>query len=75
VRCFFNLVSPSEVIPDLDGVEVVDLNDALAEARQALCEMRQEDKLAPHGWTGWQLVVNDASGAVLFSIHLDGLAS
>jgi hypothetical protein len=74
VRCFFNLVSPSEVIPDHDGVEVANLDDALAEAREALCEMRQEERSTTDGWIGWRLVVEDDLGTVLFSISLDRLA-
>lgn len=70
MHCYFHLVSRHDVILDDTGVEVTDLENAEAEARKAILELRQEDEEADEMWAGWQLNVTDASGRVLLSIPL-----
>ena len=71
-RCYFHLVSGSEEIRDREGLEVTDLDQAYAEALETLHALAREDKAAAAAWAGWRLDVRDASGALLFSIGLDG---
>jgi len=70
MRCYFHLVSCHDVIVDDTGVEVADRENAEAEARKAIQELRQEDEEADQTWAGWQLSIADASGRVLLSIPL-----
>ena len=71
VRCYFHLVNGSEEIRDREGLEVMDLDQAHAEALETLHALAKEDEAAGT-WAGWRLDVCDASGALLFSIGLDG---
>lgn len=71
VRCYFHLVNGSEEILDTEGLEVADLDQAHAEALETLHALAREDEAAA-AWAGWRLDVRDASGALLFSIGLDG---
>ena len=70
MRCYFHLVSCHDVIVDDTGVEIADLENAEAEARKAIHELRQEDEEADERWAGWQFNIADASGRVLLSIFL-----
>jgi hypothetical protein len=63
------LASQHETIPDQDGVEVTDVAETYAAARQAIKEFRSESPSTE--WRGWRLDVTDASGAIVFSISLD----
>jgi hypothetical protein len=72
VRCYFHLVNGSEEIRDTEGLEVADLEQAHAEALETLHALAREDEEAAAAWAGWRLDVCDASGALLFSIGLDG---
>jgi hypothetical protein len=70
MRCYFNLVNGIDKITDLDGIEVQDIEHALAQAMKAIEELREEDHAAPSDWADWSLEVTDFFGAVLFSIDL-----
>ena len=72
MHCYFHPVNGSEVICDTEGLEVADLNQAQAEALETLYALAREDEDAAATWSGWRLDVLDASGALLFSIDLDG---
>ncbi len=72
MRCYFHLVNGSEEILDTEGLEVADLDQAHAEALETLHTLAREDEAAAAAWAGWRLDVCDASGALLFSIGLDG---
>lgn len=68
MRCYFNLV---HTIPDEDGVEVIDLDEARALAREAIADMIESGECEMADWRGWQLAVTDASGVLAFTIRLD----
>jgi hypothetical protein len=68
---YFHLRSAHDVIFDLEGLEVSDLQEARVQAIRALEEVRQEDASAVRDWSGWTLTVADARGTVLFSLDLD----
>jgi hypothetical protein len=71
VRLYFHLKDAHEMIPDLEGVEVVGVREARIQAIRAIQELRQNDASATRDWSGWTLVVADASGALVFSLDLD----
>jgi hypothetical protein len=70
MRCYFNLVNGSEKIPDPDGIEVRDLEQAYAQALKAIEELREEDDASEGDWSNWSLEVTDSAGSVLFHINL-----
>jgi hypothetical protein len=67
-RYYFHLISQHRTIPDHDGVEVTDLAEAYAVAREAVEEFRRETPTRT--LEGWRLEATDASGGVVFSISL-----
>jgi hypothetical protein len=70
MRVYFNLVDSAASIPDDRGVEVHDVTEAYAEAKQTIEEMLQEDEVKSDV-SGWRLDAVDASGTFLFSIDLN----
>ena len=75
MRCYFNLVSANQTIPDDQGVEVADVDEARTLVLEAAAEMIQAGETQIEDWRGWRLEAADASGAVLFTISLDGVLS
>jgi hypothetical protein len=71
VRLYFHLKDSRDVIQDPVGAEVSDLEAARAQALRAIDELRREDASAAQDWSGWTLMVADASGAVLLALNLD----
>src|SRR3954447_16671973 len=74
VRLYFHLVDTHEVIRDLEGIEVDDLEHARFEALRAVREVQKESGPDAGDWLGWTLNVTDAKGLVVFSLDLDGRA-
>jgi hypothetical protein len=74
MRCYFNLVDGSEVIPDREGIEVSGPEEARSEALYVIREQRQADPVAAREWSGWTLTAVDSTGQQLFSMALDDLA-
>ncbi len=70
MRLFFHLVSKHETIPDLEGVEVDDICEALTAALDKWKEFRQNHPFAVQHFSAWTLRVSDAGGAVVFSLDL-----
>ena len=68
MRCYFNLV---HTIPDEDGVEVADLDEARVLAAEAITELIANGENEIADWRGWHIAVTDGSGAVVFTIRLD----
>ena len=75
MKCFFNLANRHQTIPDDEGVEVADVDEARTLAREAAAEMIQAGEAQIEDWRGWRLEATDASGAVLFTISLEALLS
>ena len=71
MRCFFNLVSSHHTVTDEEGLEVADVEEAHAFAREAVTEMVQDGVAEIAHWRGWQMEVRDASGTVLFTIGFE----
>ncbi len=70
MRLYFHLRDRDHFMPDAEGVEVDDLEQARAAALEMLRELRQEDPSAARGWSGWTLDATDAAGRVVFSLDL-----
>ena len=70
MRLYFHLRDRHHVMPDAEGVEVDDLEQARAAALEVLAEVRQENPSAARGWSGWTLDATDAAGRVIFSLDL-----
>ena len=75
MRCYFHLAHAHQVIPDHDGVEVSDPEEARTFAREVALEMLQSGEAQASDWQGWRLDVADASGTALVTIPLDALLS
>src|SRR6476469_4157550 len=75
MHCYFNLVSSHKTILDGEGIEVADINEARAFAREAVAEMVQDGvaDCRDRALAGWEIETRDASGAVLFTIGFDAL--
>jgi hypothetical protein len=74
MRCYFSLVSSDQIITDAEGLEVADVEEAQALAREAITERVQEgaaEEIAR--WRGWAVEARDASGTVLFTMGFDAL--
>lgn len=63
-RFFFDVSNGKETIPDEEGVEAADLDEALSEARSVVAEMVDEVAEADPGQL-WKLIVRDETGAVV----------
>ena len=70
MRCFFNLVSSTELLVDDEGVAVKDLDAAGQEALKVVSELREEDAQTTSDWRGWRLEITDEAGALLRIIDL-----
>jgi hypothetical protein len=73
MRVYFNLVDGADSIPDHQGVEVRDVSKAYTEAERAIAELLQDNASMEADVSGWRLDAVDATGAVLFSIHLNSV--
>jgi hypothetical protein len=70
-RYYFNLTDGVELIPDTDGIELLDLFAAQIYAQKAIEELRQEDPRSAEEWRDWRLEIVDARGNHLETIYLD----
>lgn len=71
MRCNFHLVNSYEEIPDDEGIEVSDLEDAKPQALVAIEDIREEAIQVGASWRGWRLEIADPSGRVLASLSLE----
>ncbi|NNM72584.1 DUF6894 family protein [Enterovirga aerilata] len=70
MRCFFHVISADKQILDRTGVEVSSVEDARAQALQAISELRRENPSLERSWDGYHLNVVDDTGRTLFSLAL-----
>src|SRR5215210_5968036 len=73
MHCYFNLVSSHHTIPDDEGLEVANLEEARTFAREAVAGMIQDGIAEIARWRGWEVEARDASGAVLFTAGFDAV--
>lgn len=69
MRCYFDLVSESQTIPDDDGVEVEELAQAISEAHAAMREMREGEEFEQLPGS-WSLVIRGEDGATLATLPI-----
>jgi hypothetical protein len=65
---YFHLKDSHEVLPDVEGVEVSDPQEARVQAVLLIEELRPNEA---QYWSGWTLNAADAAGRVLFAVDLD----
>jgi hypothetical protein len=75
MRAYFHLKDRTEMIRDLDGIEIPDAEEARVHAIEAIRERHQEDRVLTQDWSGWSLSVADASGRVLFTLELEEIGA
>ena len=73
MRCYFNLVRSHQTIPDEEGLEVADVEEARTFAREAVTEMVRDGVAEIAHWRGWQMEARDAFGTVLFTMGFEAL--
>lgn len=62
-RFYFDLVNGSRSIPDEEGVEAADLDEAVSQAGEVLAGLQERGELSDEA-EAWALVIRDESGAV-----------
>ena len=72
MRYYFHLMADHDAIHDHEGIELEDSNQVRSAALEALQELSEADPELMQEAHGWKLNVADASGAVVFSLSLDG---
>lgn len=72
MRCFFNLADGSSTLFDHEGIEILDANQALQLATEAIDDALRADPGSEVAWADWTLVAVDEGGSVLFAVQLGG---
>jgi hypothetical protein len=72
MRYYFHLMADHDAIPDDEGIELDDLDRVRSAALEAIRELSQADPELVQEAHGWKMNVADASGAVVFTLSLDG---
>lgn len=70
IRCHFDVLSDCQTVLDPDGIEVSDLDAAIAEAQRAVAEMQQEVNFGTHLGPGAYLRVRISMECLLCKIPL-----
>ena len=71
MRCYFHLTKGDEAMNDDQGLEIADLDQACAEAIEAVVQMHANNPRLTDEFAGWTLTVVDDAGVVLFTVPLD----
>ncbi len=74
VRLYFDLKDSEYFIPDVNGIEVSDPEEARRAALETIYQLRQEDTTVVQDWSGWTLRAVGTTGAVVFAIDLGSVA-
>jgi hypothetical protein len=69
-RYYFDLTNGTDLIRDEDGLELANIDAALAFACEAIEELRKETASASSEWWGWRLEISDHSAGRVHSISL-----
>lgn len=68
-------VEDGVVYPDLEGSEFPDLEAARTEAVRRSGTLLRDNAMSFWGGHGWKLVVTDASGMIMFTLHFLAVSS
>ena len=68
---FFNLTDGSQVIRDDEGLQLADMNVAVAYAIKAIKELRAEAPSPSQDWLGWRMEITNGTGEVVWVIPLE----
>ncbi len=71
MRCYFDIAGCLDVHLDLDGIEVSDLNDTIAQARRAIDELQEREDLQARFGAGACLLLRVRTESLLCVIPLD----
>lgn len=71
MHCYFDIFLEEEIILDLEGIEVTDLDEAIGQAQSAIEEMREEEGLTGVGEFGSLFVVRIRIESIFCIIRLD----
>lgn len=71
MHCYFDIFLEGEVILDLEGIEVTDLDEAIAQVQSAIKEMRDENGLVGPGDYGSLFVVRIRIESIFCLIRLE----
>ncbi len=71
MRCYFDIVERRDVHLDLEGVEVSDLDDAIAQAKCAIAELQEREDLQARFGAGAFVRVRVRTESLLCLIPLD----
>jgi hypothetical protein len=69
-RYFFNLTCANYEIRDEEGIELLDIHDALPWITDAIEEAGNADLSSEREWQGWKLEVCDGEGQVALRLRL-----
>lgn len=69
--CYFDIFIAGEVILDLEGIEVADLDDAIVQAQSAVEEIKEEEDLIARLGTGALIIVRIRFESIYCMIALD----
>jgi len=70
-RYFFNITNGREIIPDVDGIELADINSVMVYVFEMIDQMKSEPDASREDWLGWRLEIADTSGRRVHSVPLD----
>ncbi len=71
MRLFFHLVSEFSEIPNVDGLEIEEIDDLRLQILTAVAEISEENPCLLKEGTGWRIDVADSSRRILHSFALD----
>jgi hypothetical protein len=74
LRYFFNLTNGREVIPDIDGIKLRDIDAVMVYVFEIIDQVKSQPDASREDWLGWRLEIADASGRRVHSVPLDNRA-
>jgi hypothetical protein len=74
VRLYFDLARADARIPDEEGIEVSDADEARIIILKVIEDLYRTDPYIGAEWAGWRLDITTAWGTVILSIDLDSIS-
>jgi hypothetical protein len=70
-RYYFNLTDGNQIICDDEGLQLSDINAAVAYAIKAIEELRAEAPPLSEEWLGWRMEITNSTGKVDWVVPLE----